>query len=149
MCIRDSLGAVGRGGGRQMARRGEIDVVVEQVDDGQRAGEARPLVEGAGPVEDPPGVEHGVPHGPPVGPAASLRRELPGIREQHLGLRRRLVGPPQHPQVERDVVSVSYTHRIRDSSTAVPPSFRRASACCTQASSDSVRAGKPYSQRGS
>ncbi|GAB2327450.1 hypothetical protein STREPTOSP366_26390 [Streptomyces variabilis] len=35
------------------------------------------------------------------------------------------------------------------SSTAVPPSLSRVSACCAQASSDSVRAGKPISQRGS
>lgn len=34
-------------------------------------------------------------------------------------------------------------------STAVPPSRRWARACWTQASSDSVRAGNPYSQRGS
>lgn len=33
--------------------------------------------------------------------------------------------------------------------TAVPPSLRCANACCTHASSDSVRAGKPYSQRAS
>lgn len=35
------------------------------------------------------------------------------------------------------------------SSTAVPPSASRANACCTQASSDSLRAGKPYSRRAS
>ena len=33
------------------------------------------------------------------------------------------------------------------STTTVPPSRAWASACCTQASSDSVRGGKPYSQR--
>ncbi len=97
-----------------MAGGGQVDVVVEEFDDGQGTGQPRPVVEVAGPVEAAPGVEHGVPHGPPVRPTAPLAGELPHIGEQHLGLRGRLLGPAQHPQVQRDVVRRCRADRQRD-----------------------------------
>ncbi len=136
---------------------------------GTERGQAGPYVDPSGGVEGVPGVEHRLPHPGPVGAAAPVVGEPPGVDEQHLRLRGCPVGPAQHPQVQRHAVggaapagsattARSAPRRSRSalirrperrdataggiSRTAVPPSRSRASACCTQASSDSVRAGE-------
>ncbi|MGC0340166.1 hypothetical protein RKD20_005200 [Streptomyces sp. SLBN-8D4] len=91
------------GGGRWRGG-GEVHVVVEEFDDGQRAGQAGPFGEAAGALEGLPGVEDGLAHGPPVRSAAPLTGELPHVDDEHLRLRGRPFRAAQHPQVQRDVV---------------------------------------------
>jgi hypothetical protein len=89
-----------------MARRGQVDVVVEEFDDRHRTAEARLLRCGAGAVEGTPGVEDRGAHGLPVEAAAAVRGERARVGEQHLGLRGlgRDGGLAEHPQVQGDVV---------------------------------------------
>ncbi len=112
-------GAAGRRGRREVPGRGEVDIVVEEVDGGQR-----PAVRRAVPRRRRRGRRSARPRGGgadalPVGfvtAGGGAGGEVGGVDDEELGGRGgpAAAGPAQHPQVQGDAVRAARRRRQRD-----------------------------------